>query len=125
MSGGLLTVRDLASHMHADGFAAKDRDAAARAVEYACAQVRLRLGFDVMAAEVDGVPIEAHDVTAARGVALRTAAQWFTNPQDRASFSGPEGMAYQPSPQVLSRIMSEADRVTLQLIQLKYAPGFG
>ena len=38
--------------------------------------------------------------------------------------SGPEGLSYTASPQMLSKIMSEADRRTLLSVQLKYAPGF-
>lgn len=117
----LLTVDDLATHLHSTGFTAKDLPAAQAAVDYACEQVVLRLGFDLF----DPVrAVSASDITNARGVALRIAAQWFGNPQDRANFSGPEGMAYTPSPQVLSRILSDADRVTLEMIQLRYAAGF-
>jgi len=118
----LLTVDDLATHLHSSGFTAKDAPAAQAAVDYACAQVRMRLGFDLFdpARAVSG-----DDVINARGIALRTAAQWYGNPQDRATYSGPEGMSYTPSPQMLSRIMSEADRITLEMIQLRYAPGFG
>ena len=102
-------------------------------MDFARAFVVQRVGFDPATATVTdytvvpplaGQPVDDEDILAARGVALRIAAQWFTNPQDRASYNGPEGMSYTASPQMLSRILSEADRVVLQMIQLKYEPGF-
>ena len=67
--------------------------------------------------------VSASDLLIVKAIALRIAAQWFTNPEDRASYAGPEGLSYTASPQMLSRIMSEADRRTLVSVQLKYAPG--
>ena len=113
--------------------AAKDEASATAAVDFARAFVVQRIGFDPATAvvtdyTVDPVDTNAscddEDILAARGVALRIAAQWFTNPQDRASYAGPEGLSYTASPQMLSRILSEADRVVLEMIQLKYNPGF-
>lgn len=112
---------------------ASDEPSAVAAVEFARALVVQRIGFDPATATVTDYTVDPpdtnatcddEDVLAARAVALRIAAQWFTNPQDRASYSGPEGMAYTASPQMLSRILSEADRVVLEMIQLKYEPGF-
>lgn len=123
VASSLLSVADLAAHLHSSGISAKDQSAAVAAVNFGVAHVRLRLGFDVLGL-VDGVQPSAEDVAVVRGVALRVAAQWFTNPQDRASYSGPEGLNYTGSPMMLSKIMSEADRVTLEMVQLKYDPAF-
>jgi len=128
----LITVDLLEEYLHQQ-IAAKDASSAAAAVEFARAFVVQRIGFDPATATVtdytvdppvSGQPVDDEDILAARGVALRIAAQWFTNPQDRASYSGPEGLSYTASPQMLSRILSEADRVVLELVQLKYNPGF-
>ena len=72
----------------------------------------------------DDYTIDPNDLLIVKGIALRIAAQWFTNPEDRAQYAGPEGLSYTASPQMLSRIMGEADRRTLTSVQLRYAPGF-
>jgi hypothetical protein len=123
----LITVDLLEEYLHQQ-IAAKDASSAAAAVEFARAFVVQRIGFDPATATVTDYtvdpPVSDEDSLVARGVALRIAAQWFTNPQDRASYAGPEGLSYTASPQMLSRILSEADRVVLELVQLKYNPGF-
>ena len=130
--GALVSV-DLLEEYLQRSIAAKDQPSAVAAVDYARAFVVQRIGFDPATATVTDNTVDPpdtnascddEDVLAARAVALRVAAQWFTNPQDRASYSGPEGLSYTASPQMLSRILSEADRVVLEMIQLKYNPGF-
>lgn len=127
----LLSVELLEEYLQRS-IAARDEASADAAVSYARALVVQRIGFDPATATVTDYTVvpqvqttcDDEDVLAARAVGLRIAAQWFTNPQERASYSGPEGMSYTASPQMLSKIMSEADRVVLEMIQLKYEPGF-
>lgn len=120
VEGGLLTVTDLETHLHRT-ISATDDPAAAAAVTFATALVTDVCGFDL----IDGAyAVTDSDIDLARGVAVRIAAQHFTNPEDRQSYAGPEGLSYTSSPQMLSRLMSEADRRTLVGIQLRYAPGF-
>lgn len=127
----LITVDLLEEYLQRQ-IAAKDASSAAAAVEFARAFVVQRIGFDPATATVTDYTVDPpvqttcddEDILVARAVALRIAAQWFTNPQDRASYSGPEGLSYTSSPQMLSRILSEADRVVLEMVQLKYNPGF-
>ncbi len=127
----LITVDLLEEYLQRQ-IAAKDASSAAAAVEFARAFVVQRIGFDPATASVTDYTVDPpvqttcddEDILVARGVALRIAAQWFTNPQDRASYSGPEGLSYTASPQMLSKILSEADRVVLEMVQLKYNPAF-
>ena len=116
----LLSVAELAAFLHVSGFSVKDTNAANRAVAHAVALVTSRLGFDITATDVDPV-----DLMVCAGVAVRVAAQWFTNPQDRGSYSGPEGLSFTGSPMVVGKTLTEADRVELETVALKYAPGFG
>lgn len=118
--GPLLSVTDLETHLHR-AIAAKDEDSASAAVDFATVLVGDVVGFDVTGTEYT---VADSDVLIVKAVALRIAAQWFTNPEDRASYAGPEGLSYTASPQMLSKIMSEADRRTLVSVQLRYAPGF-
>ncbi len=118
--GILLSIADLEAHLHRD-ISAKDAQSAQSAVDYAVALVGDVLGFDVTGTEYT---VADSDVLIVRSVAVRIAAQWFTNPEDRASYAGPEGLSYTASPQMLSKIMSEVDRRTLVSVQLRYAPGF-
>ena len=120
VEGGLVTVTDLENHLHRT-IATKDDPAAQAAVDFATALVWDVVGFDVTG---DDYTIEANDLQIVKGIALRIAAQWFTNPEDRAQYAGPEGLSYTASPQMLSRIMGEADRRTLTSVQIRYAPGF-
>jgi len=115
----LLTVTHLETHLHRT-IAAKDEDSAAQAVLFAADLVTDVVGFDVT--DTDYAVTDA-DVRLVRAIGVRVAAQWFTNPEDRQSYAGPEGLSYTSSPQMLSRIMGEADRRTLLGVQLKYAPG--
>ena len=124
----LLTRSHLETHLQRT-IAAADQASADAACDYAVALVADVLGFDVTSATfTDSAGVvtrpSATDVTLARGIAVRIAAQWFTNPQDRQSYAGPEGLSYTASPQMLSKLMSEADRRTLVGIQLRHAPGF-
>lgn len=119
--GGLVTVTDLETHLHRS-IAVKDDDSAQAAVDFAAALVGDVIGFDVVT--TTDYAVTDTDLAVCKAVALRIAAQWFTNPEDRAQYSGPEGLSYTASPQMLSKIMSEADRRTLLGVQLKYAPGF-
>lgn len=114
-----LAVSDLETHLGRT-FAVADSDTAEAAVAAAVALIDHYLGFDIEA-QTD---VTAGDIAVCTAVGTRIAAQWFTNPQDRASYSGPEGLSYTSSPQMLSRILSEADRVVLEMVQLKYNPGF-
>lgn len=120
VEGGLLTVTDLETHLHR-AIAVKDDDSAQAAVDFAVALVGDVVGFDVTGDDYD---VTDADVLIVKAIAVRIAAQWFTNPEDRASYSGPEGLSYTASPQMLSKIMSEADRRTLVSVQMRYAPGF-
>ena len=120
VEGGLVTVTDLENHLHRT-ISTKDDPAAQAAVDFATALVWDVVGFDVTG---DDYTIEANDLLIVKGIALRIAAQWFTNPEDRAQYAGPEGQSYTASPQMLSRIMGEADRRTLTSVQIRYAPGF-
>ncbi len=127
----LLTRAHLEAHLQRT-IAAADQASADAACDYAVAMVNQRLGFDPCTATFTDdtttpattVRVGADDVTAARAGAVRIAAQWFTNPQDRSSYAGPEGLSYVASPQLLSKLMSDADRVVLETIQLRYNPGF-
>ena len=123
----LLTRSHLEAHLQRT-IAAADQASADAACDYAIALVEDVLGFDVCSTTfTTGTTTtrpSATDVTLARGIAVRIAAQWFTNPQDRQSYAGPEGLSYTASPMMLSKLMSEADRRTLVGIQLRYAPGF-
>jgi hypothetical protein len=127
----LLTRSHLETHLQRT-ISAADQASADAACDYAVAMVNQRLGFDPCTATFTDdtttpattVRVGADDVTAARAVAVRIAAQWFTNPQDRSSYAGPEGLSYVASPQLLSKLMSDADRVVLETIQLRYNPGF-
>lgn len=120
VEGGLITVTDLETHLHRT-ISATDDPAALAAVTFATALVTDAVGFD----PIDGdYTVSASDIDLARGVAVRIAAQHFTNPEDRQSYAGPEGLSYTASPQMLSKLMSEADRRTLVGIQLRHAPGF-
>lgn len=121
VEGGLVTVTDLENYLHRS-IAVKDDDSAQAAVDFAAALVADTIGFDVVT--TTDYTVADSDITLAKAIALRIAVQWFTNPEDRASYAGPEGLSYTSSPQMLSRIMSEADRRTLLSVQLKYAPGF-
>ena len=120
VEGGFVTVTDLENHLHRT-ISTKDDPAAQAAVDFATALVWDVVGFDVTG---DDYTIEANDLQIVKGIALRIAAQWFTNPEDRAQYAGPEGLSYTASPQMLSRIMGEADRRTLVSVQMRYAPGF-
>ncbi|MEZ5119665.1 MAG: hypothetical protein R2686_07155 [Candidatus Nanopelagicales bacterium] len=119
VEGGLLTVTELENHLHRT-ISATDDTAAQSAVDFAAALVWDMVGFDVVDTDYE---VTDNDILVVKGVALRVAAQWFTNPEDRQSYAGPEGLSYTASPQMLSRIMSEADRRTLLGVQLRYAPG--
>lgn len=120
VEGGLLTVTELENHLHRT-ISATDDTAAQSAVDFAAALVWDMVGFDVVDTDYE---VTDNDILVVKGVALRVAAQWFTNPEDRQSYAGPEGLSYTASPQMLSRIMSEADRRTLVSVQMRYAPGF-
>ena len=120
VEGGLVTVTDLENHLHRT-ISTKDDPAAQAAVDFAAALVEDVVGFDVVT--TTEYTVSASDLLIVKAIALRIAVQWFTNPEDRASYAGPEGLSYTASPQMLSRIMSEADRRTLVSVQLKYAPG--
>lgn len=120
--GSLLSSADLQTHLRVKPITnATDRASAEAAVRFAVAAIADVLGFD----PEDGVhDLTDRDIDLLQGVGARIAAQSFTNPQDRQAFSGPEGLSYSGSPQVVGRIMSEADRRTLVSVQLRYAPGF-
>lgn len=117
----LLTRTHLEQYLHRT-IAPKDADSADAAVEYATALVTQQIGFDP--ARTTAYDIDPSDILVVRSIALRIAVQFFTNPEDRAQYAGPEGLSYTASPQMLSRIMGEADRRTLTSVQIRYAPGF-
>lgn len=118
--GVLLSIADLESHLHR-AIGAADRPSAQSAVDYAAVLVGDVIGFDVTDTEF---AVTEAEILLVRAIAVRIAAQWFTNPEDRASYAGPEGLSFTASPQMLSKIMSEVDRRTLVGVQLRYAPGF-
>lgn len=117
----LLTVADLATFLHRT-ISAADQAAAVAAVDFARAQVIDVVGFDPSTTS-DYTVTEA-DVSLARGIAVRIAAQAFINPQDRPAYSGPEGLSYTGSPLIVGKIMGDADRKCLVSIANRYAPGF-
>ena len=121
--GSLLTVTDVQTYLRLKPLTnAADKASAEAAVASARALVVQRLGFD----PEDGVTDVADtDFEAIRAVAVRVAALMLTNPQDRQTFAGPEGLSYAGSPQVVGRMMSEADRVVLQMVALKHSVNFG
>lgn len=118
VSDTLISRADLEAYLGRT-ISSADQESADAAVNAATAMVNAYLGFDVVDADL----VDATDLAVCSGVAVRCAAQWFTNPQDRSSYSGPEGLSFTASPQMLSRIMSEADRATLLGVQLKQQPG--
>lgn len=117
----LLTVTDLGTYLHRT-ISAADQAAAVAAVDFARAQVIDVVGFDPSTTS-DYTVTEA-DVSLARGIAVRIAAQAFINPQDRPAYSGPEGLSYTGSPLIVGKIMGDADRKCLVSIANRYAPGF-
>ena len=119
--GLLLSTDDLGAYLHRT-IGAKDQPAAVDACTFATATVVDVVGFDPAATTV--YTVTQPDLDLARGVAVRIAAQHFSNPDQRQSYSGPESLSYTGSPQIVGRIMTDADRKTLLSIQLRYAPGF-
>ena len=119
--GLLLSADDLGAYLHRT-IGAKDQPAAVDACTFAVATVVDVVGFDPAATTV--YTVTQPDLDLARGVAVRIAAQHFSNPDQRQSYSGPESLSYTGSPQIVGRIMTDADRKTLLSIQLRYAPGF-
>ena len=121
--GSLLTVTDVQTYLRVKPITnATDKASAEAAVRFAVAAIADVLGFDP---EGEAYDLADSDLDLLRGIGVRIAAQAFTNPQDRQTFSSPEGLSFTGSPQVVGRIMGEADRRTLVGIQLRYAPGFG
>ena len=100
VEGGLVTVTDLENHLHRT-ISTKDDPAAQAAVDFATALVWDVVGFDVTG---DDATIRRTTCRLSRGIALRIAAQWFTNPEDRRSTPGRKVCPYTASPQMLSRI---------------------
>lgn len=117
----LLTVQDLADYLHLSGFSAADIPAAEAAVDEAVALVVQRLGFD----PVTEKDVADADLVALHAVCKRVAAQHFRNPEQRQSFSGPDGLSYAGSPQIVGKLLTEADRVVLEIVSLRYDCGFG
>ena len=74
------------------------------------------LGFDI-----GPRPTTAGDIAVCTAVGTRIAAQWFTNPQDRASYNGVEGMSWQAAPQMLAAHISASrpDRVARPAEQVR------
>lgn len=121
-SAPLITVDDLAVYLHRDGFSRKDFPAAEAAVRESHALVVQRVGFDPFDT---AYAISDEDMQVLRAVCKRLAAQHFTNPEQRQSYAGPEGLSYTGSPLLVGRLLTEADRVMLEMVNLRYAPGFG
>ena len=119
MSNALLSVAELETFLHRT-VASRDTAAAQFCCDLADALVTDVIGFSIMAANITARPT---DILVVKAVAVRVAMTLFTNPEDRASFAGPDGMSFTPSPQILSRLISESDRRTLVSVQLNYAPG--
>jgi hypothetical protein len=113
-----LAVSDLEAHLGRT-LGAADETSAEAAVAAAVALIDHYLGFDIEAQD----DVAAGDIAVCTAVGARIAAQWFTNPQDRASYSGVEGMSWTASPQMLSAHMAPADRIALHGLQMKFAPG--
>jgi hypothetical protein len=62
---------------------------------------------------VSGYPASDWRVDAARTVAVRIAARLWTNPDSRTSFSGPEALNYQSTPDLV-RLLTADERAMLQ-----------
>ena len=62
---------------------------------------------------VSGYPAADYRVEAARAVAVRIAARLWTNPDSRTSFSGPEALNYQSTPDLV-RLLTADERAMLQ-----------
>lgn len=62
---------------------------------------------------VSGYPSTDYRVEAARAVAVRIAARLWTNPDSRTSFSGPEALNYQSTPDLV-RLLTADERAMLQ-----------
>lgn len=65
-----------------------------------------------------GIPAEnpgitAEGITALRKTAKRIAVRFFTNPQDRGSYSGPEGLSYTVATSVSARILTQDEKDAL------------
>lgn len=114
-----LAVSDLEAHLGRT-LGAADETSAEAAVAAAVALIDHYLGFDIES-QTD---VTAGDIAVCTAVGARVAAQWFTNPQDRASYAGVEGMSWTAAPSMLAAHMAPADRIALQGLQHKYAPGF-
>jgi hypothetical protein len=62
---------------------------------------------------VSGYPSTDYRVEAARAVAVRIAARLWTNPDSRTSFTGPEALNYQSTPDLV-RLLTADERAMLQ-----------
>lgn len=115
----LLTISDLQLQLQRTVRQA-DQAAAQACIDAVSAAVIVELGSD----PATWYDADAADLALIKAVACRAAATWFTNPEDRASFSGPEGMAWTPAPNLLARIISPDDLDKLMRVKLKRDPGF-
>lgn len=70
----------------------------------------------------DPETLGANGIAVVRKVAKRIAVRFFTNPQDRASYSGPDGLSYTMSPNVSARILTQDERDQLDFVK---PVGFG
>lgn len=120
VTGSLVTILDLERVLQRS-IKTIDRDAA---------QYALDMATEVVMAELNADPntwtdADSWDVETVRAIVVRSAAQWFTNPEDRAVYSGPEGLSYTASQARMSRIISPDDREKLMLVKVKRTAGFG
>lgn len=116
------SVKDLEVEL-GKSIAVKEYPRALSRLRQAQAAVRLALGptaWAAIAAEPQG-----HEYTLVRDIIIRSAATRFTNPRDRAHYSGPEGLAFTPSPDLPARMISPDDLDYLATCQLQYEAGFG
>jgi hypothetical protein len=61
----------------------------------------------------DNPGITAEGITALRKTAKRIAVRFFTNPQDRGSYSGPDGLSYTAAASVSARILTQDEKDAL------------
>lgn len=103
----LLSVEELASHIQQtipDALWGSAEDAC----DDATTLIRAHLKSDL--ADLAGWRLDA-----AKLVAKRSAARFFTNPAQRTSYSGPEGLAYQGGP---VRLLTDDEKATLDTLRV-------
>ena len=109
-----LTTGELAIELHGI-IKPADQDAALAACEDAMAAVLVYM--DIAQDGAEAAALSPAAVTSVRKVAKRLAVRLFTNPQERASYAGPEGLSYQISPNTSARILTADEREQLDRVR--------